>query len=673
MIRRLLSVSIISLAFAGLFASPAFSLDAGPPYTWESNGGPESEEWRVLRDKEGNIVHEYNEHEWNEWEKQVNETGDCMGYSTGCAESQLDNRTPIEGPTKSGSDSAQQAVEDAREEGTDLDAPTAGTLDELGFHAESLPSLDGEVENLVDDGIKNPAEACDAGPEACAGGAFLVGLAIGNGLDQLFSLPDLEEIEIENKEITVAQAEAQADKEGKGFIECTEKSPEYTATHYETYPGSNSYQEGILTETKQYMSPGCYFIPEVQPSGGPYAMQTTNICVGTGEGWGHGCGGHEPSGVYYNPPSTPTPPEGEEGHWTLEEHPLSETVWDCPHGICYGIEGSYPQTDYEQIVTFKTWRFVQDPGSCLTHEYTYADCMKPAGVAAPGEIKPDIEENNVKTGLQPAPVYPKPAHVPTKPPEVVKEKEVKEVTEVKPAREIITKPSTEPAKVKEKEEEEETKPLEIPIPNGDELATDYAIRVEEAGFTDPKPTVYTLGEASANPDEGPEDVGSVSPDPGSRAEPGTKVNIGANPDNTPAPSPEGHVKIGGVTEPGIDFPNFGVLCKGFPFGVPCWLAETMEGWNASPKAPEWGIENFRVDGKNVSGSKFDLAKLEPIMEVVRPAMIVFATIGLVLLFYGFAKGGSPPSGGAGDTIVGESGNTTTWEDEGGNQYRVGGG
>lgn len=650
--RRFILAVILAGLFAGIFAVPAFSLDTGPPYEWISIGGPESYDYHVLLDKEGNFVESYTKAEWENWEREINAAGDCMGYASGCAEQQVEDKTPIEGPTETGANDAQKAVEDARDEGPDMDVGTAGTLDELGFYAETLPELPDEANSLVTDGLKNPAEACEGGPEVCLeGGAFLVGLAIGNGLDQLFSLPDLEEIELESKESTVAEAEEKADKEGKGFIECTAEgvSPEYTYEHYETEPGSNSYYfGGIETTTKEYMQPGCYFLPTVPPSCGPYATQCEVIITGCE------CNSdnHNTAGVYYTPSTTPEPPY-DPGHWTLEEHELKETVEDCPAGECYGIEGSYPEDDFTKTIRFKTWRFVSEPRTCGTQAYTYADCMKPAGVAAPGIVSPGIETNNVKAGLQPAPVYPHPAHIPTKGPEKVTEKKVKEITEVKPAREIVKTPTTEPGHEEKKKEEEEAKPLEIPIPQEDELATSYATEVEAAGFTSPAPEVFPLKEASSNPDEGPEDVGSVSPDPGSRAEPGTKVKIGENPKDEPKDEPS-HSGIGGPTEPGINFPKFGVLCKGFPFGVPCWLAQTVEGWSAASKAPKWGISSFSVEGHTIPGATFDLTKLEPIMEVVRPAMLVFATIGLVLLFYRFAKGGSPASGSGSDSSSGGS-------------------
>lgn len=109
--------------------------------------------------------------------------------------------------------------------------------------------------------------------------------------------------------------------------------------------------------------------------------------------------------------------------------------------------------------------------------------------------------------------------------------------------------------------------------------------------------------------------------------------------------PEGPGAIGPPALPGFKIAAFGVLCKGFPFGVPCWLIKTIESWSAGGSCPQWGIEEFDIKGVKIKGHNFDLCELEPIMEKARPAMLIFITIGLVLLFYNFAKGGSPPSGG----------------------------
>ena len=127
--------------------------------------------------------------------------------------------------------------------------------------------------------------------------------------------------------------------------------------------------------------------------------------------------------------------------------------------------------------------------------------------------------------------------------------------------------------------------------------------------------------------------------------------------------------IGAPTLPGFKIPSFGALCEGFPFGVPCWLFSTIESWSGAGSAPEWGIEGFSVLGHEVHGTKFKLSHLEPIMEKARIAMLLFCTIGLVLLFYNFAKGGSPPSGGG----IGDTGGkeVVTEYDDDGTEYRVG--
>jgi hypothetical protein len=189
-----------------------------------------------------------------------------------------------------------------------------------------------------------------------------------------------------------------------------------------------------------------------------------------------------------------------------------------------------------------------------------------------------------------------------------------------------------------------TLPL-IPEIQPNEKYETYKEALEKEGFTNIK--VNLLPEGDIDTKTGPGDVTDVSPDAGTRAVPSTEVRVDVNPEDAPNPEPP-HAPVGGPTLPGIDTPNFGVLCKGFPFGVPCWLIETIEGWSATGVAPELGTETFTIKGHVVTGSKFDLAKLEPIMSKIRPAIVIFVTIGLVLLFYKFAFGGSPPSGGSGE-------------------------
>lgn len=187
-------------------------------------------------------------------------------------------------------------------------------------------------------------------------------------------------------------------------------------------------------------------------------------------------------------------------------------------------------------------------------------------------------------------------------------------------------------------------PLVIPAPaTHDELGTEYQKELESDGFT--KTSISVRPEVDIDPEVGPNDVASTAPAEGTATNPDgdTPVKIEDNPSN--APAGETAPGIGPPSLPGFDIPNFGVLCKGFPFGVPCWLANTIKSWSATAVAPEWGIDSFTIQGHTIPGYHMSLSPLEPIMEYARPAMLIFATIGVVLLFYRLAKGGSPESGG----------------------------
>lgn len=192
----------------------------------------------------------------------------------------------------------------------------------------------------------------------------------------------------------------------------------------------------------------------------------------------------------------------------------------------------------------------------------------------------------------------------------------------------------------------------LPV-ESNEVYTHYKGRLEAEGFTDVKESV--LPESLIDTRVGPEQISRVVPVEKTRAEPSTPVDVVVNPVDAPPVDGEPHVPVGPPNLPGIDKPDFGVVCKGFPFGVPCWIADTITAWSATAKAPVLGIEDWKISimgHKQTLNAMFDLAKLEPIMSRVRPAMLIFATIGIVLLFFKFAKGGGPPSGSGGDTTDG---------------------
>jgi hypothetical protein len=183
---------------------------------------------------------------------------------------------------------------------------------------------------------------------------------------------------------------------------------------------------------------------------------------------------------------------------------------------------------------------------------------------------------------------------------------------------------------------------EIPQPQPNELATDYVSTLEERGFTNV--SVNVLPDTSIDPSTGPDDVTAVDPTAGSRVAGDTAVRVDENPPNAPVATPPPVVP--GVTEPGLNTPDFGVLCTKFPFGVPCWFVEEFSRWSTTAVVPKWAIPlevpllGWRTE------LKINLSFLEPAMEIVRPLLALMATIGLVMMFFHFALGGTgaPPGG-----------------------------
>lgn len=173
---------------------------------------------------------------------------------------------------------------------------------------------------------------------------------------------------------------------------------------------------------------------------------------------------------------------------------------------------------------------------------------------------------------------------------------------------------------------------EIPFPEPSETGTHYVERLEELGFTEVELTDRPTVEEGI----GPFVVTGVTPNPGSREAPTTKIRVEQNPETSPLESPGGG--IGPPTLPGINLPKFNIACHSFPFGVPCWIVEEFSAWSATSKVPEWETGEYTVHGKKIPSAHVSLAFAEPIMVIVRPFMILFSTIGLVVLFYRWSTG-----------------------------------
>ena len=164
--------------------------------------------------------------------------------------------------------------------------------------------------------------------------------------------------------------------------------------------------------------------------------------------------------------------------------------------------------------------------------------------------------------------------------------------------EEIRKGKRKPTKEQE-ENKEEGSPLILPIEKGATIPApinpqvpsitklekwpEYEESLHREGLKEDHEEVVPESEVDAQ--TGSEGVIEVTPLPGTIVTPDTNIDVRVNPDTAPEPKGggpgEGGGGIGPPTEPGIDLPNFGILCEGFPFGVPCWLAKTIEGWSVA--------------------------------------------------------------------------------------------
>lgn len=619
---------LIILAVAGIFCVAAANASA-EGYTWEEKEGS-----HIMKNEGGEVVKEWDETEWDAWEKEVNENSACMGLAEECADKILAPDTPVEGATQASAEESQKAIQSMRSEGIKLDPETTKTMLQVGEDASEIPKATDEV-NWLNRAVTGTGLEEGAGLTvptlAVAGGALVVGLEIGNELDQLWHLPDLTELLEETKEESAEEAKTKEAEEG-GTVSCTGgTNPSYVQTTYD-------FNTEVEHKQTIEMQPGCYltFSGEKRCGGSvPFCVQ--DEVVSTAGFYG------KPAGVIREPGSTPSPGSSTAGHWTYESYRYSTIDYDCISGegepVCHN-PGGYggPKEDGEEFEEDKVLRFVPEAKHC-----EYQNCMEPLGVPAPNVITPQIEGNNQKAGMQPRPVFPTPVALPNKGPERLTKEKVKEITET---------PNQEPRKRDEKEgdpskqkEEEEKKPLTIPLWLPNESGTAYKKKVEEAGFTSPTPEEYTVPEAAANPNVGPEDVVVVTPNEGTRAAPTTQVRIGVNPKNVTGPKSGGEKepvgpgetggKQAGPSVPEIKWPHVATPCNVFPFGVPCWFADMMKSLILPMEAPKF---SFEILGKPVV---INLAAGESGAEIIRPALVFVSLAGILFFYFSFAGKGGP--------------------------------
>lgn len=225
----------------------------------------------------------------------------------------------------------------------------------------------------------------------------------------------------------------------------------------------------------------------------------------------------------------------------------------------------------------------------------------------------------------------KPPAVPEKaPPDSTK------VPEVLPAYVVTESPDIEPVTGRKPVAPEYP---EIPEPETDELATKYREDVERRGFTVVK--INTLPDTAIDPRVGPSEVSKVSPAPGSKVAPATEVVVDANPEDAPQPQ-ETLVGVTPPTIPGIVLPHVPTPCNVFPFGAPCWLKSQFDALAATSEAPKFSVSTPFGGELTV-----DALVAEPLMEVLRPALVFVGFVGLMWMVVGAAKTGGGGDGSAG--------------------------
>lgn len=176
--------------------------------------------------------------------------------------------------------------------------------------------------------------------------------------------------------------------------------------------------------------------------------------------------------------------------------------------------------------------------------------------------------------------------------------------------------------------------VEIPRPREGEVYADYASRLQEAGLSAVRADV-----ASPEPGVEPNVVLSTSPAGGTRVATGTEVTVRTQPATAPG---------AGGGDPGLHAIDLGPLrvaqaCAQFPFGVPCWLLDTVQEWVVEGSdPPSWTIP-FPYTAE---GFTLDLELLEGIAPMIRGLLLVLATVGLATRFYSWATG--RPGGGDDD-------------------------
>lgn len=180
-------------------------------------------------------------------------------------------------------------------------------------------------------------------------------------------------------------------------------------------------------------------------------------------------------------------------------------------------------------------------------------------------------------------------------------------------------------------------PLVLPAPTPGETYDAYVARLQALGHVGTI-TRVDLDQATMDAQAGPSAVTTVTPATGTRIQTTSAVTLTVNPANAPAAG-----SGGGGCEPWV-IPTLNLdpllsmlddATSVFPFGIPGWVVDSVDGLVAEPVTPGWDFKFPMAD----EPWRVDLAMFDPIMPAVRTVLLFGSMLGLGWFFFSMATGG----------------------------------
>jgi hypothetical protein len=190
-------------------------------------------------------------------------------------------------------------------------------------------------------------------------------------------------------------------------------------------------------------------------------------------------------------------------------------------------------------------------------------------------------------------------------------------------------------------------PVIVPAPGANETYAQYIAKLNPALA----PHEHILGELNSDPAHGPNAVTSTSPAAGTRVNPATSTSLDVQVNPSTASDPVTSSTWSPPTIAPIDlspFKSVHIGCSSFPFGIFCWLKDGLTSWGPGGTCPSINLPfvAFGSGEDHFSGAKLESSTcgFEPAMEIIRPMLIVLATLSLAAMFAYAALGIGGPAG-----------------------------